>query len=442
MTYSKLSLGIVLLLCILVCACTRSETTLPTAGASPTASAGSPTPQPSPCPAVASWITAPNPPTEIGGGVPISSETNCQFYQFAYQWFFDMVQPVGTSGERKFETLNVYQPGKTNQCATPPLTGRANIAKAFFVRTPKPQTNDFNAVIPKDIDQATGSPLYDRHGNVVLYYVLYSPNECQATATGFLPNTIEIKSSWRILKAADPTYYTMTATIEGVSPQPVTLGLVGFHLVINTKNHPEFVWATFEHVTNAPDCTNPQPMPVPAGWSFLSDDCTKCLQTNGVSGCPQCNFNNPPPSPTPTPAMVGKPNQVCRVYRDGTDPGSTTGGNNNDTNRFNIDTLNSQIATFLTQLPSGSPMAVWKNYVLIAGLWTNGGVGSSVPDAQRGSLEAANTTMETFDQKQGRNCFSCHGYDPTTPLTVSHIASDLLPVNIAPKRVKDTSTGR
>lgn len=438
MTYSKLSLGIVLLLCILACACTRSETTPPTAGASPTASATSPTPQPSPCPADASWITAPNPPTEIGGGVPVSSETNCQFYQFAYQWFFDMVQPVGTSGERKFETLNVFQPKKKNQCAAP-LTGRANIAKAFFVRTPKPKTNDFNSVIPKDIDQATGSPLYDQNKNVVLYYVLYSPNECQATTTGFLPNTIEIKSSWRILTEADPTYYTMTATIEGVSTQPVTLGLVGFHLVINTKNHPEFVWATFEHVNNAPDCTNPQPSPV-AGWSFLSSSCAQCLQQNGVNGCPDCNFNNPPPAPTPpatptpTPGMVGTPNQVCRVYSDGTDPGSMTNGNNNDTNRFNIDTLNSQIATFLAQLPSGSPMAVWKNYVLIAGLWTNGGVGSKTPNEQRGSLEAANTTMETFFQQPNQNCFSCHTYDPNRPLHVSHIVSDLLAPSIAPKR--------
>ena len=83
-------------------------------------------------------------------------------------------------------------------------------------------------------------------------------------------------------------------------------------------------------------------------------------------------------------------------------------------------------------------MSVWKNYVLVSGLWTNGGVGSSTPNEQRGSLEAANTTMETFDQKPSHNCFSCHGYDPAQPLTVSHIVSDLLPVNIAPKRVKET----
>jgi hypothetical protein len=112
-----------------------------------------------------------------------------------------------------------------------------------------------------------------------------------------------------------------------------------------------------------------------------------------------------------------------------------TNGNNNDTNRFNIETLNSQLAAILSQLPSSSPMAVWKNYRLISGLWTNGGVGSGVPNEQRGSLEAANMTMETFFQQPNRNCFTCHNYDPMQPLTVSHIISDLLPPAAAPKRV-------
>lgn len=434
----KIALVVLTLLCVSLFACTQTPPAQPTPAASPATNVATSTPSPPPpCTADASWITAPNPPTEIGGPnpPPVSNETNCQFYQFAYQWFFAMTQPVGTSGERKFETLNVYQPNQQNQCAATKLTGRANIAKAFFVRTPKPKVNDFNSVIPEDIEQATQNPLYDQNGNVVLYYVLYSPNECQATSAGFQPNTVEIKTSWRILKTADPAYYTMTATVQGLSTNPVILGLVGFHLVINTQLHPEFVWATFEHVNNAPDCTNPQPTPA-AGWSFLSNDCATCLQKNGINGCSQCNFNNPGAVPPGGPGITGTPNNVCRVYHDGTDPGSTTGGNNNDTNRFNIDTLNSQIAGFLSQLPSDSPMSVWKNYTLVAGLWTNGGVGSGVNDAQRGSLEAANTTMETFFQQPSQNCFTCHAYDPTQPLGVSHIVSDLLPPSVAPARVK------
>src|SRR5207248_290200 len=79
-----------LLLCIGAVACNRSETTQPRPGASPTTEvAKSATPPQQVCSADASWINAPNPPTEIGGPnpPPVGNETNCQFYQFAYQWF-------------------------------------------------------------------------------------------------------------------------------------------------------------------------------------------------------------------------------------------------------------------------------------------------------------------------------------------------------------------
>ena len=427
MTNCKVSLVVLLILCTGAFACTQPQTNQPKTGASPTTEVAktAASPQP-PCPADASWITAPNPPTEIGGpNVPLSSETNCQFYQFAYQWFFDMVQPAaGASGERKFETLRVYQPNQTNQCNAKPLTGRANTAKAIFVRTPKPKDDDVEPVTPVGILEADGNPLYDQNGNAVFFYILYDPKECQANwQTGFLPNTVEVKTAWRVLNAPDPAYLTMSANIQGFPKNPVTLGLVGFHLVINTKLHPEFVWATFEHVNNAPDCTNPQNPPA-AGWSFLSPDCATCLKQNGLNGCPQCKFNQPASG---TPGLTGPANNVCRVYPDGTDPGSMTGGNNNDTNRFNIDTLNSQINAMLSQLPSDSPMSVWKNYTLVAGLWTNGGVASGNAANQRGSLEAANLTLETFQQQQGNNCFSCHIYDPQNPLDVSNIIQNLLP---------------
>ena len=94
---------------------------------------------------------------------------------------------------------------------------------------------------------------------------------------------------------------------------------------------------------------------------------------------------------------------------------------NNDTNRFNVVTLNDQLVGpggIITLLPATDPMAVWKNYQNIGGLWTNGGVPSGGTDVQRGSLQLANSTMESFVQDGKTNCFSCHRYDSTTPLTV------------------------
>lgn len=394
------------------------------------------------CNASPTWLSPTNkPPTEIGNGIPVGQETNCQFYQFAWQWYLSLLQPAASgTGDRVFETFNLLQPNQSNQCSQAKLTGKKNLSKAIFVRTSKQTTASFNPVLPEDIEQATQQVLYDQAGNIVLYNVWYNDIECQASSQGFLPNTIEIKTSWRMLGKADPSYYTITATVPAVSKQPLTLGLVGFHLVINTANHPEFVWATFEHNNNAPNCTNPQASPA-GNWSFTSAACAACLATQTLAQCnappTSCNFNTGINSQS----LTGTPNQVCRVYPDGTDPGAMTNGNNNDTNRGNVDMLNSQLVGLkgmLATLPASNPLSVFKNYFLVGGLWTNGGVASNTPNEQRGSLELANTTMETFAQQAQTNCFSCHQYTTATPLKVSHIISNLIATgNANPKNRAD-----
>jgi hypothetical protein len=392
-------------------------------------SVNKPLPVPIPlCLASPTWLSPANkPPTEIGNGIPVGQETNCQFYQFAWQWYLSLLQP-SASGDRVFETFNLLQPNQNNQCSQAKLTGKKNVSKAIFARTSKKATASFDPVLPEDIEQATQQVLYDQAGNIVLYNVWYNDIECQATSQGFQPNTIEIKTSWRQLSKADPSYYTITATVPAVSKQTLTLGLVGFHLVMNTATHPEFVWATFEHNNNAPNCTSPQATPAD-NWSFTSAACAGCLATQTLAQCnappTSCNFNTGINSQS----LTGTPNQVCRVYPDGTDPGTMTNGNNNQTNRENVDWLNSQLVGpkgMLATLPASNPLSVFKNYFLVGGLWTNGGVDSNPPNEQRGSLELANTSMETFAQQPQTNCFSCHHYIKATPLKVSHIISSLI----------------
>lgn len=394
---------------------------------------------PAACDASSTWVTAPSPPAEIGGGVPIADETNCQFQQFAWQWFLSLVTPSPTSpGDRVFETYPVWLGARvSNQCGMTGLTGKKAIEKAMFARDLKGRADDDPPLLPTEIAQATGGVLYDQAGNIVLYNVRYSPNECQATSAGFLPSTTEIKTSWRVMSPTDPqlaTYYTIQATVAGFTG-PQTLGLVGFHLVIHTPNHPEFVWATFEHASNVPDCTGKPAAPA-SGWSFTSAAAAACLATGGVSGCTSFGFNQEEQASSDT-KLTGTPDQVCRVFPDGTDPGSTTGGNDNDTNRANIDMLNAQLvgpSGYLTALPSSDPMAVWKNYFLVGSLWTLNGTASDPASNQRGSLELSNATMETNFQDAGNNCFTCHGYNPSTPLTVSHIYSTLVGTPAAAKK--------
>jgi len=376
-----------------------------------------------PCLASASWITAPHPPEEIGNGTPVAEQTNCQFYQFAWQWFLDLVQPESSgSDERVFETLPILVPHQKNQCASTAPTGKAATTLGLFVRTTKGDTEPFSFILPGEVTQAgDGDLLYDQDGNVVFYNVRYDPTECQATSSGFLPGTMELKTSWRQITAADTDrYYSIEATVESVGKDPILLGLVGFHLVRNTPTHPEFVWATFEHRDNVPDCEHPQTPPA-SGWSFTSAECAQCLAENGISGCGHCKFNQA----TPNTGLTGAADEICRVFSDGTGPDETS---NNVKNRANIDALNRQLVGkdgFLTKLGPDDPMSIWKNYINVGGLWTNGGTASSPASNQRGSLNLANTTMETFLQST-TNCFSCHDYDPSTPLNVSHIVSELI----------------
>lgn len=441
---SRLStMGAALSLTLLASACGGGGDKPPTTAqpeAKPTAAA------PQVCQASASWISSPNPPSEVA-----SAETFCDFYQFSWQWFLAEVAPAPdyqTSNQRVFETNRLRDPNiASGQCSLPALVGRATAAKLLAMRADKPQ--DF------EDEQADGNALYDQHSNILYYNVWYSAAECQSTQDAFAPGTFEIKVAWKILTNPDPSFFTMQAVLPG-GTQPVTLGLVGFHIANWTANHPEMIWATFEHKTNAPYCDGSSPMPA-NGWSFASNEAAQCLTANPTqpgnppsTACAQFNFNTPDPF-TGSPPPTNTPNNVCRMFPHGNQPGTSINGNDNAANLLAIQQLNDQLVGpngMLTKLPDTDPMAIWKNYEMIGGIWTKGGANSGNPpvpytvhskegdkilpgDAsslQRGSLELANMSMETFQQGEtswAPNCFGCHGFDKADPLDVSHICPNL-----------------
>jgi hypothetical protein len=412
-----------------------------------------PTPIIATCQASQSWITNPQMPAEVA-----PTESFCDFYQFSWQWFLAQVSPSNPgdpNSERVFETNRVYNPnGGGDQCLLKAITGRAAAAKVLAMRTVKPE--DFEDL------EADGNALYDQNGNIIYYSVWYSQAECSATKDGFAPGTMEIKVAWKILPAADPTYFTMQATLPG-GTTPTTLGLVGFHLVNWTPKHPEMIWATFEHKANAPLCDGSSTAPA-SGWSFTSAAAAACLSANKQAApnisaqCSNYNFNSPQTSFTGAPPATSTPDEVCRLYANGNELGDTaSNGNSNAENIAAIQQLNTALVGptgMLTQLPTSDPMSVWQNYEMIGGLWTKGGVQSCDPNLnncnlpvtntyyaadptnmQRGSLQLTNMTLETFQQgatSQIPNCFGCHNYYPAgtpgqSPLKVSHLAKNLFP---------------
>ncbi len=418
-------------------------------------------PPPATCQANASWITAPTMPSEVA-----ATESFCDFYQFSWQWFLAQVSPAvatNPTGDRVFETNRLHDPNPKSlqQCTTQALTGRANAAKMLGLRGVKP--HDFEE------EQADGSALYDQNGNILYYNIWYSQGECNATSAGFAAGTMEIKISWKILTQPDPSFFTMEANVpEGsliIGGKPtgvtrkVTLGLVGIHLVNWTPNHPEMIWATFEHKNNAPLCDGSSAAPA-SGWSLTSSAAAQCLASNPQTSagppntkCASFNFNTPAKITGNTPPTMGTPNNICRQYDNGNQPGTSVNGNDNAANLLAIQQLNAAINGtngLLTQTTTPDAMKIWQNYHMIGGLWTKGGAasgnepvpsvdnnGNPVPadptSLQRGSLELTNMTMETFEQgdtSEVPNCFGCHNYIPTSPLKVSHISKSLFPASI------------
>ena len=393
-------------------------------------------PTPAKCLADSNWVTNPTMPSEVA-----SEESFCDFYQFSWQWFLAQMSPSAQSDELVLFQNRVYQPGGgSNQCGNQPVTGLRGAVQSLLLRAIKPsQFED---------QQADGNAVYDQNGNVLYFNVLYSQQLCDAKPDSFVEGTLEAKVSWMIVPENSPhTYYTMKAKLPN-SETEVTLGMLGVHLAIWTPNHPEMIWATWEHKANAPLCNGSSPS---TSWNLASQDAAECLRSNpqSQSGPPSAKCDsfefNTPVRQSGTPATTGTPTNVCRQYAYGSQDGASVNGNDNTANLTAIRELNESLIGprgILTNLPKRNPMHVWSNYEMIGGLWTKGGAESGrppVPSAQgaptvtspqRGSLELTNMSMETFQQGDSSfvpNCFGCHNYTKAKPLDVSHISKFLLP---------------
>ncbi|MDX1721571.1 MAG: mannan-binding lectin [Pseudomonas sp.] len=377
------------------------------------------------CNASASWISNPSPPGEVPEG---ASADFCDFYQFSWQWFLDLVSPAAADpSQRNFQVAANYpllQADGVDSCAAnAPL-------QAVFVRVEKAKGANGPFVVPERTGQAGGGDtIYDQNGSVVFYDIRFSRNLCNVgqiqAAPNFPAGTTELKSAWRIIGEAEkPDYFWMEADIDGV-PGNELLGMIGFHMVIATALHPEFIWATFEHRSNVPECSEPVPAPA-TGWSFTSATCA--AQLPDVNGT--CSFNSAQPSSS----LTGTPTEICRVNHDGSNPADHEGASNIAI----IDGLNTQIQGFLAALPSDNPMAVWQNYMNVGALWENDiSQPSSTIANQRGSMRLANAVMETTFQNVDlnssfvSNCFGCHNYEVAESNTLpaaglSHIFDDIM----------------
>jgi hypothetical protein len=126
---------------------------------------------------------------------------------------------------------------------------------------------------------------------------------------------IEIKNAWMDLTDASDTErakyhteeilvftpgYRTSSTPQAATCELRTMGLVGQHINHKTLTQPAWVYATFEHVDNAPDCEGPSttggsqagtpsdqcPETVQKDWNFYPMLCNNDEDSSVTDGCP------------------------------------------------------------------------------------------------------------------------------------------------------------
>lgn len=242
-------------------------------------------------------------------------------------------------------------------------------------------------------------------------------------------------SNYITVNTAVPEYNTSNPSlwIPTGKNKPVTLALVGMHVVGSANGHPEMIWATMEHMSNAPagayTYTNTSgtnitvPQTTNGKW-LLSVPNTPTTTAFNVQ---YANYTAAPNITAIAPNVISPSNTIrWKAFGSGADNSNATNENTE------VISLNNSVRG---QMPAGD---VRTNYILTGATWTIGG--QTVTDTnQVGTALLANTTMETYDQgtdnKQasGTNCFGCHsnGDQPVgqpANTTVSHIFSSLIPL--------------
>lgn len=291
---------------------------------------------------------------------------------------------------------------------------------------------------------------------------------------------MEMKTSWieaSLLPNDGEGYVTVEATVSTwdkdngsfwlqTGTEVKTLALVGFHVVGSVNGHPEMVWATFEHVNNAPQ----------NGYFYFNATGAPTYQSYDGNGSDPWLFNaSPDQGSLPVTEVIERatfkairypvndqitidlnfviadegqsigPNEVVRinpwgdVYMTDADAVEPTYGSTSTptTRATDLVSLNQSI---INQLAADD---VRRNYIQTGSIWSGGGPNqiptSGTDQVLRGTLRLANSTMETFHQFpdstgtgsfRPENCFGCHSVATNSSPSqgVSHIFSSLIPL--------------
>lgn len=439
------NIGYVVLSCFLLTACKKDEKDADGEKSSKLAYKTESTA----CECESSWFPhSQTPAPEEGKGSPFdtNSTTNCMFHQWSWQKFLWLTKP-----QQNNNPLFLNEMTQVSDALIPVQEQKG----ATIVLTYTQQAG-FNGVLTANPDYAgnneiakDGTVYYSIHSNDIMIKAaknfkdsLLSKKLDVNNLKAFPIGSLELKVSWidvnTIRADKQKDYFTTTAAVtkDGKTFTQKRMALLGMHVVGVVINHPEFIWATFQHKDLAPAYD----------WkkNQANSDDDKLLYakgtTTGLGGILWTKTG---------PATPLKPYDLFQfgVPKTTNDEFMKT-CQQEPMNFDNIKNINDCVASQLDD--------VWKNYFYNGSIWidTDGmtpvkqaetlitwgdSLNSAKPGAiARGSLNNANITMETFtqtfqkDMKQINvstiaNCLDCHNAvsfangNPRSPLYVSHV---------------------
>lgn len=255
----------------------------------------------------------------------------------------------------------------------------------------------------KGILQSTDLPLVDQNGrfarfsislnldeyNYIIANKLYTVPGQKATPTinfpmGSSPAAVgatEIKAAWKVLGPGDDPsrFFTQQAIVynnaEGSpspGPNPVTVGLVGLHILHKAQGQSQWAWSTFEQVDNDTK-------------SFYNPNCTP-------AGSPSCTPNTPTATATSNElSQAGKPlNAPVQVVP-------------------HLTPTNPTLNTSFQALLAGTP---FQYYQLIGTQWSTGAIGVA-PQFLGASVQE---TFVPFSASGPYSCIGCHSFATAQPV--------------------------
>jgi hypothetical protein len=405
--------------------------------------------QAQPCAAPAAWFPlTPKPANQQPASL-------CDFYLWSWQTFLHATQADAASGDTRPRLLTYDTPtdlfGPTAALRFPASGRTPGRTQSMLRLTPRVTKQEDLIDIDQILQAGSDGIVVDQAGRAIYYQIHlngdfstfvrdngFTDREKLIKAPAdlaFPVGVVEFKSSWRVLAPGEDPKGAFTTTaeiprlinkdkkivIDPTQTSAVTVALMGLHVVGVTQGHPEFIWATFEHVDNAPNLPvgmKPDansPVDSTRSWTLYAQN-TAAKDSNKNVKVPDLKLDVPTQTLTPKTA----------VFREFELGGST-----------NPALIKGLTASVQQQLAGTEP---WRNYFLVGAVWLRNPGQDFKPDASfdaaqlAGETKLSNASMETYTQNLRPNCFSCHktkamripGTNESIPaklLNVSHVFS-------------------